>query len=74
VVLMTARGALKRARIIAAIEALTERNGFAPSIQEIAIEVGLSKTSCYQHLVILRMEGSVTSGSRPGAGWKLHGG
>lgn len=70
---MTARGALKRTRILEAIAALTARNGFAPSIQEIATEIGIGKTACYQHLVILRKQGSVASGSRPGAGWKLDG-
>lgn len=56
--------------VLIAIKALRSRNGWDPSISEIATEVGRGRTSVFQRLARLRHEGAVELPRRFG-GWRL---
>lgn len=59
--LRTDAGVLRREKILDAIEELTERRGFPPTIRELCQEVGVTSTSTVvDHLDILKRYGFVT--------------
>lgn len=66
----TAHGDIQRHRILVAIAALAESNGYSPTIREIGAEVGLSKSAVFKHLKTLRDRGEVYT-PRRGAGWQI---
>lgn len=67
---MTKRGDDIRAGILLAIPRLAERLGTAPTLDEIATEMQLGRSTTYKHLTLLRDEGRVAL-RRRFAGWTL---
>ncbi len=56
----TAEGEQQRDRIHAFMRAVWKEHGYMPSVTEIADETGLSRTSVYWHLDLLRRTGFIT--------------
>lgn len=56
---MTQRGDDRRSAILEAIPRLAERLGAAPTLDEIAAEIGLGHSATYKHLTLLREQGQV---------------
>lgn len=67
---MTKHGDDLRAGILLAIPRLTERLGMPPTLDEIANEMNLGRSTTYKHLTLLRDEGRVIL-RRRFAGWSL---
>lgn len=57
-------------RVLIAIKALRDRNGWDPSVSEIAEEIEMSRTTTFAKLDRLRAEGRVALPRRFG-GWRL---
>lgn len=54
------QGEKRRKEIVAWISKFAKKNGFNPTLDEIAEAVGLSKTAVRHHLATLQKEGKVT--------------
>lgn len=67
---MSTRGDESRRRILQAIPLLTGESGPAPTLDEIADEVGLSRSATYKHLSLLRDAGKVVL-VRRFSGWRV---
>lgn len=54
------KGARRRDRVVEAIGAFHRQRGFAPSLSELALELGLSISTVHSHLTVLRRERRIT--------------
>lgn len=62
-------GAGKREDIVLFITDYQKKNGYAPSISEIAAETGTARSNVHHHLVALQKEGRVTFTSHVARSW-----
>lgn len=53
-------GIERRADILDTIEGFWAEHGFAPTVREVAADIGLSVTETHRHLTVLRRQGDVT--------------
>lgn len=58
-------------RILLAIDSFSAREGYSPSLREIAQELDLPRSTVFDRLTKLRKSGLVSPGPRRGAGWRL---
>lgn len=62
-------GEQRRDQILATVAKLYSANGWDPSVTDVAGAIGLSRTTTFYHLSILRGQGHVVCGPR--GGWRL---
>lgn len=58
---LIAQGKQRRRDIVAFIRSYQKAYGYAPSIKEIADEVGISPTGVRHHIALLRADGKIAS-------------
>lgn len=54
------QGIERRRKVLKFVEKFTQKNGYAPSVEEIGTGVSLSKTAVRHHLAILKEDGHIT--------------
>ena len=67
---MTAHGEEVRTRILHAILEFQKRSNYNPTIQDIADEIQIGRSTAFKHLKVLRERGVVTL-DRRFSGWRV---
>lgn len=55
-----AQGRDRRRKIVKFLEGYIRKHGFAPSVEDISVGVGIGKTAVRHHLAILQKDGHIT--------------
>ncbi len=66
-------GIARRDAIVEYISDYTQKEGYAPSVTEIASHVGTARSNIHHHLVVLRDEGRLTFRPSIARSWVVQG-